>query len=564
MNRQSFVITVSVGGASRVSVWDSAEPLRLGYRLPWQVERHGEELRLNHDKGHTIRIKPEIIENGSSVRLPRFTAQDPDLIAFQIRQTWTPRPVYEHEKPLSRLKRTEWHVYMGSGKWVYRSRMVRPTERFIGKAGPRHLFSVHREGDLFIVKPLSEKIRVNGKLASGEFRFTGHEFASTAIEFGNMRWWFNEVEIPAAPPEQPDKKKFAYLDPEWLWFKKALQGASVAFVILVLTSVFLGHVTEEEQEEQKEASITVAVNLKPAIPPAPLPTVKPQELPDIISKAVPKPKEVVTPPKEVIAPKVQEVVQPKVAQPGPTGSKAGAAGPIMPPQPTQVAQGKTEAVKAPSKALLAAQALLRSSKQLAQSGGAPGLLAKSDIPIGSDIRKRHLGSMFAGGSAGDTVAMVPKVDLTNREDVAVDYSDVGNPNGKGNISYKWSQPGRAKVPGGTGDSFVSVSVGWGVPNMAENGLTKKEVRDVIDRHMSEIRYCYEKAIVRRPDIEGKMIVDFVIGGSGDVERSSVKTSTLPDSFLDQCLLTRLNTWQFPEPKGNVKVGVAYPFVFKRI
>ncbi len=74
----------------------------------------------------------------------------------------------------------------------------------------------------------------------------------------------------------------------------------------------------------------------------------------------------------------------------------------------------------------------------------------------------------------------------------------------------------------------------------------------------------ESALIRAPDIEGKLMVAFVIGGDGAVKTSSVKQSTLPDPRLDDCILRRLATWRFPQPKGGVDVAVTYPFIFKTL
>jgi TonB family protein len=96
------------------------------------------------------------------------------------------------------------------------------------------------------------------------------------------------------------------------------------------------------------------------------------------------------------------------------------------------------------------------------------------------------------------------------------------------------------------------------------GLTKDEVGEVIHRHLSEVRYCYESAMLRTPDIEGKLLVAFTIGGQGAVTAADVKQSTLPDPRLDDCILRRLVSWKFPKPRGGVDVAVTYPFIFKTL
>ena len=98
----------------------------------------------------------------------------------------------------------------------------------------------------------------------------------------------------------------------------------------------------------------------------------------------------------------------------------------------------------------------------------------------------------------------------------------------------------------------------------DEGLTKDEVGEVIHKHLSEVRYCYESAMIRSPDIEGKLMTDFTINGQGIVKSADVKSSTLPDPRLDDCIIRRLVTWKFPKPRGGVDVAVAYPFIFKSL
>jgi TonB family protein len=119
---------------------------------------------------------------------------------------------------------------------------------------------------------------------------------------------------------------------------------------------------------------------------------------------------------------------------------------------------------------------------------------------------------------------------------------------------------QAKVAG-QGGGQVSLAL---EESIVEEGLTREEVGEVIHKHMSEIRYCYESSLMRTPDIEGKLNTSFVIDGTGIVKTAAVKSSTLPDPRLDDCILRRLKTWKFPKPKGGIDVPVTYPFVFKTL
>jgi TonB family protein len=128
---------------------------------------------------------------------------------------------------------------------------------------------------------------------------------------------------------------------------------------------------------------------------------------------------------------------------------------------------------------------------------------------------------------------------------------------------------------GYSGSLGSVAGGSGAPGKnwvdldslaatVEEGLTKDEVGQIIHKHMKEIRYCYETAMIRSPDVEGKLVVHFTIGNAGSVRSTGVRSSTVPDQRLDDCVLGRLSGWKFPTPKGGIEVAVTYPFIFKSL
>ena len=115
--------------------------------------------------------------------------------------------------------------------------------------------------------------------------------------------------------------------------------------------------------------------------------------------------------------------------------------------------------------------------------------------------------------------------------------------------------------GGQGKSFISLDTG---ASDVEEGLSKEEVGAVIHRHLTEVRYCYEAAMVRMPAIAGKLVIGFMISGNGSVRSAEVNSSTLGDSGLDDCVLRRLGSWRFPHTKGGINVSVTYPFIFKSL
>ena len=121
--------------------------------------------------------------------------------------------------------------------------------------------------------------------------------------------------------------------------------------------------------------------------------------------------------------------------------------------------------------------------------------------------------------------------------------------------------GHAVGGGGTARNWVDLD---SLAATVEEGLTKDEVGRIIHQHMKEIRYCYETAMIRSPDVEGKLVVQFTIGNLGSVRSTGVRSSSVPDRRLDDCVLDRLARWKFPQPKGGIEVAVTYPFIFKSL
>lgn len=106
------------------------------------------------------------------------------------------------------------------------------------------------------------------------------------------------------------------------------------------------------------------------------------------------------------------------------------------------------------------------------------------------------------------------------------------------------------------------SLGIDEPGRVEGGLDREVIRRVILSHRAQIRYCYEKRLNTNPGLQGKVVVEFVIGADGKVTSARAAEQTLADPEVANCLISKLKGWTFPEPKGGGVVVVTYPFLFK--
>ena len=109
--------------------------------------------------------------------------------------------------------------------------------------------------------------------------------------------------------------------------------------------------------------------------------------------------------------------------------------------------------------------------------------------------------------------------------------------------------GRATVvPGGEGETF-------------SGSIDREAIRRVIRENQRQIQACYEKTLNKNPNLYGKVILEWVIVANGRVSSARVSSSTLKNSEVEQCILSRLRTWKFPEPPPDQEAVVSYPFLF---
>ncbi len=131
--------------------------------------------------------------------------------------------------------------------------------------------------------------------------------------------------------------------------------------------------------------------------------------------------------------------------------------------------------------------------------------------------------------------------------------------------------GRGGTGGGYGKGAGSLGgrSGGGAPQVragvaaVTGSLSKEVIRRVVNQHKAEIKFCYERELNKQPDLEGRVVVAFVISPSGAVMSAQVSDSTLRNAGVESCLAGKVKTWSFPSPDGGGVVSVSYPFVFSQ-
>jgi hypothetical protein len=90
-------------------------------------------------------------------------------------------------------------------------------------------------------------------------------------------------------------------------------------------------------------------------------------------------------------------------------------------------------------------------------------------------------------------------------------------------------------------------------------LPQEAIRRVVVRNIGQINHCYEQGLATNPELSGRVIVRFVIGGTGTVMGSSIVESNLIVRTVEECMAGVVRRWQFPAPEGAGIVTVNYPF-----
>jgi outer membrane biosynthesis protein TonB len=393
-------------------------------------------------------------------------------------------------------------IYRTMGNWVMDSQT---SEReYVARAGGQEIFRLARAGDFLQVTPKTSKI---------------------ALVRGGARSELGASEVLKLSIEELASASLHYGNLGWR-FGWILQGAVNSQAIAKLPAIDLGG--DLQAPFFKKALSASAAALAALV---------------LLSLIWPASKQ-----DELIPPQLAKIIlsAPKHAA---AAAAAESAAPATTPAQKKVQQ--TAVVQA-----FRAKALQSAVSQL-MKGGMTRLLQQSDFVEGH--RANTAGQLFSAKSK-DITASAPAIGALGTKSVAVaSLGGSGEPGSSGKaVGYgKGEHAGVANQ----GKGFVSMDL---ANSSVEEGLTKDEVGEVIHRHLSEVRYCYESAMIRTPDVEGKLIVDFVIGGSGVVKTAESKQSTLPDPRLDDCIIRRLLTWKFPNTKGGVDVAVTYPFIFKTL
>jgi len=106
----------------------------------------------------------------------------------------------------------------------------------------------------------------------------------------------------------------------------------------------------------------------------------------------------------------------------------------------------------------------------------------------------------------------------------------------------------------------------GRPQHEIGSLDREYIQEAIRDMQPLIQECYELARHEDPSLEGRLLVEFVVGGEPDVggiiEEAGIDASSAVESLLlRDCVRETVYTLELPAPAGGGQMTVRYPFQF---
>lgn len=247
-------------------------------------------------------------------------------------------------------------------------------------------------------------------------------------------------------------------------------------------------------------------------------TVVPERLARVMIEQQAKPK---PPP----PPKVEEKPKP-VAKPIPV--------PVPPPDRTEQARRRAQH-----------SGLLKFQDELAD--------LREDLPV-ENTRTRNLMGAVGADSHAERSLIASKVGVGSG---GITSADVSRGYGTGAGSLTGPQATRVSSAilraGAESQSTRSGSSG-------KAARSREEIELVFDRNKGAIYALYSRELRMRPELQGKLVLEFTIAPSGEVTMCRVVSSELGDPELEQKIVARVRLFHF-EPKDVAPITTTKPIDF---
>ncbi len=159
------------------------------------------------------------------------------------------------------------------------------------------------------------------------------------------------------------------------------------------------------------------------------------------------------------------------------------------------------------------------------------------------------GTGLGPSGSGDSGGPGHGIDMGN---IGMDRNGTGLPWGPGQI-------------GATGSRLLAshttrVPSMHSTPPTVTGHLAPELIQRTVRQNYGRFRMCYERGLMRNPNLAGRVAVRFAIDSEGQVMHASVGESSLPDSEVVSCVVSAYYGLSFPSREHGL-VTVVYPIAF---
>jgi Ca-activated chloride channel family protein len=95
----------------------------------------------------------------------------------------------------------------------------------------------------------------------------------------------------------------------------------------------------------------------------------------------------------------------------------------------------------------------------------------------------------------------------------------------------------------------------------QGDIDRAIIRRYVKRQEAKIRYCYEKALLQKPTLDGVVTAQFVVDGATGLVTASLATGV--DKEVSACVAQVIKSIEFPRAPGAGKIQINYPFTLRQ-
>ena len=82
---------------------------------------------------------------------------------------------------------------------------------------------------------------------------------------------------------------------------------------------------------------------------------------------------------------------------------------------------------------------------------------------------------------------------------------------------------------------------------------------ILRRNMNQIRYCYQRILIRNPSLKGNVSVIVTVGQNGKVQNALVGQDTVQNKSVSSCVASRFKRMRFSDDLADSQFQVWFQF-----